>query len=427
METIRKNNKQVIPNPNASFDEKKQDSYGLEIAKYISSDWFSNGMIAAGSNYFNRSKYISEQRLYVRGEQDTTNSKNIIARQSGDLSYLNMDWRSLNIPAKFCNIVSNGISEENYRLDIRAIDRYSMLEKQRKMDENRKNMISKDMVKKAKDILNLDIAPQGYVPEDEDDLLFFTEIKDRPKIEIAEEITIDFIKKINNFKSIKNQCDKDIVETGLMCAQIYTDPINGVSVRYIDPEYAIHSYVNKNDFSDCFYFGYVDTITLSDIKRESNLDETTLRKIATTYSRTNANMWKDVNYETCAFEELIDIKLNVLRFAWKTTKTFTYKKYVKNGKNVKVARRDDNWSVPEGSEKSIISKVYDTWFEGNFVIGSETIYGYKECENIVKDEMNLVRPPFIFRASNIYKNSLHSFLSDIKPLCDQMQYAHLKI
>lgn len=427
MEAPKKNSKKVTPNPNATFDEKKMDSYGLQIAQYISGDWFNNGMISQGCNFFNRRQYVEEQRLYVRGEQDTTNYKNILARQSGDLSYLNMDWRSLNIPAKFCNIVTNGISEENYRLDIRAVDRYSMLEKQRKMDEHRKNMISKDIVQKAKEVLNIDIAPQGYVPEDDEDLMFHTEIKDRPKIEIAEEITIDFVKKINNFKSIKNQCDKDIVETGIMCAQVYTDPINGVSLRYVDPENAIHSYVNKNDFSDCFYFGYVDTITLSDIKRESNLDDKTLREIAKNYAGTNANMWNSSDYMTCPFEEIIDLKINVLRFAWKTSKTLTFKKYIKKGEVIKVAKRGEDWAVPQGGEKSVLSKVYDTWLEGNYIIGTQTIYGYKECENIVKDEMNLVRPPFVFRSSNIYKNKLHSFLSDIKPLCDQMQYAHLKI
>lgn len=423
METTKK----TRPNPHATFDEKRQDSYGLQIADYISREWFNGTLIANGCNFMGRRNWVEEQRLYARGEQDTKNYKNFVARQVQDLSYLNLDWRPINVCEKFCNIVSNGISEENYRLDIRATDRYSMLEKQRKIDEHRKNMIAKNIMEKSKEYLGLDITPQGFIPEDEDELMFFSEIKDRPKTEIAEEIMIDYIKSINDWKNIKNQCDKDIVEVGLMCAQVYTDPINGVSLRYVDPENAIHSYVKKNDFSDCFYYGFVDTITLSDLKRESNFEEKELREVAKAYRTVSNGNFMTLDYDTCAMEDIIDIKVNVLRFAWKTSKTLTFKKYIKGGKTIKVARRDEKWNVPQGSEKSKLSTTYDTWFEGNFVVGSQSIYGYKECENIVKDEMNKVRSPFVFRASAIYKNRLHSFLSNIKPLCDQMQYAHLKI
>lgn len=419
--------KKTRPNPMATFDEKKEKSYGLQIAEYISKEWFGGTMIANGCNFMGRRNWIEEQRLYARGEQDTKQYKSVVSRQTQDLDYLNLDWRPINIPEKFCNIVSNGISEENYRLDIRATDRYSMLEKQRKIDEHRKNMISKNIMEKTKQYLGLDIAPQGFVPEDEDELLFFSEIKDRPKNEIAEEIMIDYIKKTNDWKNIKDQCDKDIVEVGLMCAQIYTDPINGVSIRYIDPENAIHSYVRKNDYSDCFYYGYVDTITLSDIKRESDFEEKELRDIAKIYGTSSNGNYLSIDYSTCPIDDIIDMKINVLRFAWKTSKTIVYKKYFKEGNLVKVAKRNEKWDVPLGSEKSKLSRTYDTWFEGNYIIGTQYIYGYKECENIVKDEMNKVKSPFVFRASAIYKNRLHSFLSNIKPLCDQMQYNHLKI
>ncbi len=426
METTKK---KVRPNPLATFEEKKDPSYGLQIAEYISREWFNGTFIGSGCQFMGRRNWVENKRLYARGEQDTKQYKNVVARQQSDLSYLNLDWRPINVCEKFCNIVSNGISEENYRLDIRATDRFSLLERKKKVDEHIKNMISRNIVEKAKKELNLDIAPKGFVPEDEEELKFVTEIKDRPKAEIAEEITIDYVKKINDWKNIKDQCDKDIVEVGLMCAQVYTDPLNGISLRYVDPEEAIHSYVKKNDFSDCFYYGYVDSITLSDIRREGNYDDVKLREIAKAYGPSN-NM-NDIDFERCVMDDIIDIKLNVLRFAWKTTKTLSYKKYMPkgnpDGKPIKVARRSDNWEVPEEGAKSKLSKTYDTWLEGVHIIGTQEIYGYKECENIVKDEMNKVKPPFVFRASAIYKNRLHSFLSNIEALCDQMQYAHLKI
>ena len=418
------------PSPLAPFEEKILPEYGLKIAEFISREWFNGGMIQKGCGYMNRRNWIIEQRLYARGEQDTQSYKNIVARQTGDLKYLNLDWRVINICEKFCNIVSNGISDEYYKIDIKATDRYTLLNKQKKIMEHRKNMKALPMLKKAKEMLGVDAMPQGYVPEDEDDLNFHTMIKDRPKIEIAEEKLINSVKSYNDWKNIKEQTDKDLVQIGLAGAQVFTDPQNGVSIRYIDPENAIHSYVRKNDFSDCFYYGYIDTITISDIKRESRgqLSEKDLRVIEKSYSSTSQNLMGNVNYENCNFDEIIDVKVHVLRFAWKTNKTLAYKKYNKNGEPVKVAKRSSDYvNKAEVPEKSKIAATYDTWLEGNFIVGSQFIYGYKECENIVEDEMNKVMSPFVFRATNIYKNKLHSFLSNIKALCDQMQYAHLKI
>lgn len=41
--------------------------------------------------------------------------------------------------------------------------------------------------------------------------------------------------------------------------------------------------------------------------------------------------------------------------------------------------------------------------------------------------MNKALPPFVCRATNIYKNELQSFLGNIIPLLDQLQYQSLKI
>jgi hypothetical protein len=54
-----------------------------------------------------------------------------------------------------------------------------------------------------------------------------------------------------------------------------------------------------------------------------------LRKIAETYATSNKKI--GVNYATCAIDSLIDYKIDVLRFAWKTSKTIVFKKKVRNG------------------------------------------------------------------------------------------------
>ena len=74
-----------------------------------------------------------------------------------------------------------------------------------------------------------------------------------------------------------------MVDVGLIVARVYTDKNDGVKVSYVDSENYIHSKVTRNDFADKYYEGVVDTITLSDLRRESCFDDETLRKIAKSY------------------------------------------------------------------------------------------------------------------------------------------------
>lgn len=416
------------PDPLAPDHVKKLDSYGVAIAKSIGQEWFAGGMITKGSTFMGRHKWIEKMRLYARGEQDTQPYKDHVSRQEQDLSYLNLDWTPINIPENFTNVLRNGITDENYNLDIRSIDKFSAFDRKNKRMKHLANMAAKPMLEKAKALGMPDLVPKGFIPEDEEELDLYMEIKDRPRQEIAEEIMIDFVKKTNSWDFIHKKCIKDLVECGIMAARVYTDKNNGVMLDYIDVETYGHSYVEREDFKDAYYHFFVETITLNDLKRESGFKDEKLREIAKLYAGHN-NVSTYYDFQECNMDSLLDYRIHVMRFCYKSSKEIVFKKYHDKKNNVrKVAKRDSEFTVPEGAEKSRLSKVLDTWYEGNFVVGSQDcIYDYKECENLAKDEMNKVLPPFVVQASEIYKNKLKSFLSNIIPLCNQMQYAHLKI
>lgn len=414
------------PDPLAKWSEKIDDSYGLSYAYLISKDWFNGGKIVDDCEYASRRNWIINKRLVARGEQDDTKYKEHIARQEGDLNYLNLDWRIINIPGKFCRIVANGIKDDYYNLDIRAKDRFTLTAKKKQMDEHRKNMRSLPMLKRAKEVLGVNLIPQGFIPEDETELALYSEIADRPKIEIAEQITIDYVKSVNNYDFIEQKKNKDLVEIGIAASRVWTDPREGIKMKYVDPEYLVHSSVEQDDFDDAYYYGYIDEITLSDIQRESDYGDATLRDIAESWAKFN-NRRSDYDWKTGDMRDILDMRVSVLRFAFKTSKTIVYKKSVRNGEVVKMTKKDDNYDPPERKDYGREEDVKDTWMEGNYILDSEYIYGYKECENIIRDEQNRPVAPFQVRATEIYQNRLHSFLDDIEPLADQMQYIHLKI
>lgn len=419
------------PNPLATFEEKLSKDYGLKISKLIGSDWFGGGLISASSNseFMIRRDYVHKNRLFVRGEQDIAEYKKKETHGQDDLTMLNLDWSNVNIVEKFCRLVANGMSSDNYKLDIRSTDQITANLKKEKRLLHKKNMAAKPLVNKIKEELGVDLTPPGFVPEDMEELELYEELEDRPKIEIAEEILINFIKETNNWDFIERQTNWDEVVLGLLGVRVYIDKNDGIKLSYVDPENYIHSYINRNDFEDKYYEGVVETITLSDLKRESNgeISNVDLRSIAEKYGNLSTNAFRN-DYSSCDMELLLDYKVDVLRFAFKTSKTILFKQKLKDGKVVKVSRKSDDFVLPNNiADASSISKTLDTWLEGNYIIGSDFLYGYKECENLARDEMNKAMSPFVFVATDIYKNRPKSFLDKIIPIANELQGIHLKL
>ncbi|MBC7845561.1 MAG: hypothetical protein H7Y10_03615 [Flavobacterium sp.] len=415
-----------MPDPLAPDAVKKSPEYGLKIAKIIEQEWFGGGMISSTCDFMSRRQWIIDKRMFIRGENDTKTEKDLISRNEGDLEYNNLDWTQLNFAQTPCNIVANGINDENYRLDIRAVDAISVQLRKNVMENHRKNMYAKPMLDKANALLGIDLRPKGFVPEDDEELALKMELDEKPDIEIAEEIMIDFTKRTNDWTFIEQEKNKDLVKIGIAVARVYTDKNDGVKVSYVDPENFGHSFVRKNNFSDAYYFFEVDTLTINDIKRESDFDDKKLREIAKKYSAVNSS-FTNYDFATCEMNSILNMKIDVMRFAYKSSKTIIFKKTLnKKGQVLKVSKRDENFNPPEEMGLKA-AKTLDTWYEGNYIVGSNEIYGYQECENLVRDEMNKVKPPFIARATDIYKNKLKSFLGDIQPVCRELQREHLKL
>lgn len=416
--------------PLASWEEKLDDSFGIKIGQTIGSDWFgSGGMIVDGCSYANRRDYIRNKRLTVRGKQNIQSYKDHLKRQDGDLDYLNLEWEMVNWAEKFCRIVSNGIKDEYYNINIKANDSHSVSLRKKRIEEHKKNMRTKPMLEKAKKLLGIDLVPKGFVPKDNEELELWAEMNDRLQIEIAEEVIINYIKDVNKYSNIENIKNKDAVEIGIMAGRCYTDNVEGVKAESIDPEYLVHSFVKKNDFSDCYYYGYIDTITINDVIREANNEgktftELQLRQIANNYCSKNSS---DLNTSNAPLEKLLGFKVDVLRFSYKTIKESNWKTFKKKGEVVKIRKKDSSFNPPERSDYGKMTDIKDTWLEGTYIIGANEIYGYKEAEKIVRGELNKAKSSFIVRATDIYNNELHSFLDNIEVPAKQLQKIHLKI
>jgi len=331
----KKNKLSNMPDPLAPDHEKLTLEYGLKACEAIEGEWFAGGKITEKTLFGGRHLWVNKRRLSNRGEEDVEDIKNHTARQKTDLGFLNLDFTPIPFSSKYTNVVRNGLSDDYYKVDVRSLDRFSLLMQEDKRLKHLANMYAKPMLQKSKELLGIDLTHKGYVPEDEEELNLYMEIKDRPKHEIAEEILIDFVKKTNRWQEIKRTADKDNVECGIMAARVFTDANNDVMIEEVDIECLGHSYVEKNDFSDAYYFFVVDSITANDIKRESGYNDIQMREIVKLYANENGyNSYDD--FGSMPIKDILDAKIPVMRFAFKSSKEIVFKKY--NDKKNKVKK-----------------------------------------------------------------------------------------
>lgn len=421
-----KNKTSAYPDPLAPSEEKVDKAYGLKYAKYIADHWFNGGIIADGCSYKERREWIRNKRLYARGKQGEQRYKDHVSRDNEGLSFMNLDWRPTNFMGKFVRVITSGVKEENYTVNVSALDRLAGVERKELRNRMNENMRSMPMLKEAKELLGIDVTPKGFVPEDEEELKMMVDIKHRPKCEISEEILVNYVLKTNNWHNTKSKVDRDLTEAGIGIVKARTDKLNGITLQYIDPEFFIHSYVRENDFSDMKYGGHIEPTTIGNLKRNSGFDDKILREIAKRYSTGQAGSSFTMNYDTAPMDALLECKVDVLHFTYETSKTFVYKK--KKTKHGEIyTERDESYNPKKRSDYERVDKTHNTWFEGSYVIGTDYIYDYREVENMLVDEGDKAMPDYIVRASEIYENKLGSFVDDVEPTLDQMHYTLLKL
>ncbi len=420
----------LFPDPLAPDSEKRSKEYGLTVAHAIANDWFNGLDITQDCTYYNRKEWIRKMRLESRGKGDIGYDRDIISRDEMQLDFMNMDWRDLNTLGKFVNIVVNGNNEDLFQVDVSAIDQLTNKIRQEYREQLEADMHSFKMLQNARRILGIDLTPKGFVPDDEEELDLHMELDYKPIPEVIEELLIKYVKKINNWHNIKQKVNYDFVESGLGAVRCYTDKIDGIKLKYVNIENLVHSYVTMNDFSDAHYFGEVESITLAELQRTSDLSEKDIRIIAEKYAGVQSEHQKGLmwgyNYENGDFNRVLGFNVNICHFTFKTAKTIVYKKNKTKHGTLKMTEKDETFEQKR-SDFERVDNTYETWYEGSHIIGTDYIYNYRESENIVEDEMQRASSNFIVRATDLYENTLHSFVEDCLPIKSQMQRVHLKI
>ena len=419
-----------FPSQFVSDAEKASDEFGIQIGQAIQYEWFKKD--GAQCRFYDQWRSFHRLRLYARGEQSVGKYKNELA-VDGDLSYLNLDWTPVPVMPKFVDIVVNGMSDRLFKVKAFAQDAMSQARRSKFQDLIEGQMIAKpvlDIVAKKTGANPFSVNPED-LPTTDEELSLYMQLKYKPAIEIAEEEAINTILEENHYFDLRKRLDYDLTVIGISVAKHEFLPGSGVEVKYVDPANVVYSYTEDPHFKDCFYWGEIKTMNIIELKKiKPTLTNLDLEEIAK-----SGQSWYDYYNVAQYYNNDIFYRdtVTLMYFNYKTTKTFTYKKKIKDSGNIRMVEKTDEFNpseemMDEGSYEKI-SKTIDVWYEGVMVMGTNYLLKWELAENMVRPKSSSQHaiPNYVACAPRMYKGVIESLVRRMIPFADLIQITHLKL
>ena len=418
-------NPSTFPSQYVPDSTKNTKEFGLRIGQAIQYEWFKrdNG----GSKFYNQWDAFHKLRLYARAEQSVAKYKNEIA-VDGDLSYMNLDWTPVPILPKFIDILVNGMSDRMFEVKAYAQDAMSAEKRNSYQDNLEADMVSKDLLTKIKDDFGVDAfsTSPDQIPENDEELQLHMQLNYKSSIELAEEAAINTVLAENKYEDTRKRVLYDLATLGIGVAKHEFQPGAGIVAKYVDPANVVYSYTEDPNFSDCFYWGEVKSVPITEVvKIDPSITNEDLKTIGK-YSQD----WHSYFHSTQYYDNSLFNNDNVtlLYFNYKTTKNMVYKK-----KGDKVIEKDDEFNPPQemmeerGFEK--IEKKIEVWYEGVMVMGTNIVLDWKLAKNMVrpKSASQNALSNYVACAPRMYKGNIESLLRRMIPFADLIQMTHLKL
>lgn len=401
-------------------------SYGLSVAKAIEYDWYGGGDCL----FLTRQRKFRELRKYAMGKQEIKQYKDILCFEGGEEKWNNLDWTPLKIAPKFIDLVVNGIKDRLYAMKAEAIDTAATNKRRDEKKRVQSEMVSKPFLDDALKLFGIKAQsiPDDKLPLDDEELDFYIENEFQLPIEIAVEKVMKLIMQYNTIDTINDRVIRDLAELGLGGMRHYIDPVGGIKVKYVNPENLLHSYTENPDFEGVYYFGEVERLSISELKRMyigNNIDWEKVQKQGVQFSqhlrRTNTSHSKNLD----------NFYVDVMHFSYRTSKEIVFKKKLMKGNAFKMIRRDAKYNPPEreSTRHKRIDTSVDTWMEGTLLLGTDILLDWKEASNIVRPKGLLHNPSsnFVMYAPKFYDGDYDSLVERMIPLIDGFQLNHMKL
>jgi hypothetical protein len=420
----------AFPSQLATDAEKASEQFGLQVGQSIQYEWFRKD----GSNcrYYSQWREFHRLRLYARGEQSVAKYKNEMSI-NGDLSYLNLDWTPVPIIPKFVDIIVNGMADRMFKPKAYSQDAMSQSKRNKYQDMMETQIAGKEILSQIQELSGVDpfMMNPEELPGDDDELSLYMQLNYKPSIEIAEETAINTIFDENHYDELRKRLDYDATVIGLSIAKHEFLQGAGVVISYVDPANVVYSYTEDPYFKDCFYWGEIKTLAITELmKIDQTLSKEELQEI-TQYSQSWYDYFNVAQfYENSVFSRDV---CTLMYFNYKTTKKVVYKKKSLDSGGSRMIQKDDSFNPPvemmEEGKFEKIEKTIDVWYEGIMVMGTNILLKWELSENMVRPKSSSQHaiPNYVACAPRMYKGAIESTVRRMIPFADLIQITHLKL
>ena len=421
----------TFPNQFASDSEKKTKEFGLQVGQAIQYVWFRKEG-AGQCRFYSQWLEFNRLRLYARGEQSIAKYKNELA-VDGDLSYLNLDWTPVPIIPKFVDIVVNGMSDRLFKVKAYAQDAMSSERRGEYQQMIETNVIAKPLFKQIEKDFGMDVfqVNPDELPESDLEMELYMQMNYKPAVEIANETAINTLLEENHYNQTRKRCDMDLMTLGISMVKHEFQLGDGIKVKYVDPANVVYSYTEDPYFKDCFYWGEIKTIPITEVlKINPDLTQADMEEISK-YSQS----WYDYYNVAQMYENSMFYRdtCTLLYFNYKSTQSFVYKKKQTADGNFTVVPKDDQFNPPEEMmEEGKFEKVekrIDVWYEGVMVMGTNILLKWEMAKNMVRPNSasQYAMPNYVATAPRMYKGTIESLVRRMIPFADLIQLTHMKL
>ena len=414
--------KYSFPNFLVPDEEKITEEFGLSVGKAIEYEWFN---VEGGScKYSNQRDEFHKLRMYARGEQSEDLYKHLL--DVGDESYSNFDFRPIQVAPKFIKLIANQMSERLFDIKAEAVDKFSTDLKDGYRKSLEDNLLARPAIEAAKQELGIDLTPEEGYMDSMEEIDLHMKLRYKPAIEIACEEAIKYTLDLNNYDETQSRVIEDITTLGIGGIKHHTDSNKGIVVEYVDPAQVVYSYTTNRNFKDVHYWGEVKRMTKDELKRISDFTNEQLKDISS-----SNNNWRSSSPYSSDNLSGVSEMVEVLYFTFKTTNKLTFKKKNLSNGGYKMTQKESTFEKTNENYDGydVVKKSIEVWYEGALVLGTELIFNYKLCENMIRPEglLNITMPNYIFYAPEIYQNRPKGEMVKIIPYIDQMQQIHIKL
>lgn len=424
-----------------SYYSEKNDKFFLQYFQAMYSEYVKD----KGSIPYSRRFDFNLYRLYGEGNQPTEKYMNILCplpegktADSDREGWMNISWDIISVLPKFRRIFTGIFEKIEHDVVATSVNDKALAEK----EDYKWNLWAQKELKPFFESLDaeagIESSTPAWLPGNMQELEMFMSESFKLLNEMSMEMGIDYAFYLSGWPEIKKRMLEDAFDLGVFACQDYVDPVDRkIKIKYLDPAKLIMRYSRDKQFSNIDYWGYIDEMTIGELRVKSKFDEETIQKIAFGYAGFADNVvdfqWDDYynlsSNNVNASNPMLpydSFRVNVMFGEFITT----------NGKVVKIvkgadgARRsyidkrvtDQEWTAATKENREVDSGRYQQTMKGYWVVGTEFVF---ECgPAYVVPRENKKNPKL---SLNAYKYANKSLLASCIPNADSFQLAWLKL